>query len=166
MIRRKKPWALSAAAVLMGAFTFLYFGSWAQLHAVSAPEFEPAKSKAEEALKYQKDQETLFKKFSFSDSAGICYKDQPGGYANPLWWSGNMPTMVGDSESLQLHLHQNNGAPHTPLQPTTDEIAIAHVPKAARGADPDASAELIADDEFEELVDDAEILDDDDEHTR
>lgn len=76
----------------------------------------------------------------------------------------NMPTMVGDSEALGVNGH--NGAQHAQLQPTTDEIAVAQVPKAAHGVDPDASAELIADDEFEEVVDDAELLDDDDEPTR
>ncbi len=83
-------------------------------------------------------------------------------------YDDNMPTMVGDSESLAIRdaLTANNGAPHAGLQPTTDEIAVAQVPKAAHGVDPDASAELIADDEFEEVVDDAELIDDDDDPTR
>jgi len=76
----------------------------------------------------------------------------------------NMPTMVGDSESLAARDAAEQA--QMPLQPTTDEIAIARVPKAAKRVDPDASAELIGDDEFEELVDDAEILDDEDEPTR
>jgi len=79
----------------------------------------------------------------------------------------NMPTMVGDSEALAMRdAIANNGVPHGGLPPTTDEIAIARVPKGAKGADADASAELIGDDEFEELVEDAELIDDEDEPTR
>lgn len=58
MIRRKKPWALSAAAVLMAAFTFLFFGNWAQLNAVNSPAFKTpeAKATAANSLKTTKQQ--------------------------------------------------------------------------------------------------------------
>lgn len=62
------------------------------------------------------------------------------------------PTLAGDSASF-LQQGQLSGA--------TDEIAAVKLPQKI---DPDASGEIIADDEVEELVDDSEILDDD-EHT-
>jgi type IV pilus assembly protein PilM len=57
MIRRKKPWALTAAAILLAGFTFLFFGNWAQLHAVNSSEFSApeAKAKAAQALKSEKE---------------------------------------------------------------------------------------------------------------
>jgi type IV pilus assembly protein PilM len=60
MIRRKKPWALSAAALLMVGFTSLFFGSWAQLNAVSSPGFDPALAQAKTAKQAQSDQKGKF----------------------------------------------------------------------------------------------------------
>jgi type IV pilus assembly protein PilM len=60
MIRRKKPWALSAAAILMAGFTALFFGSWAQLNAVSSTDFNAPKQKAEAAKKLQSEKKTAY----------------------------------------------------------------------------------------------------------
>ncbi len=49
MIRRKKPWALTAAAILLVAFTSLFFGNWSQLNAVTSQAFDTPVSKAKTA---------------------------------------------------------------------------------------------------------------------
>lgn len=72
----------------------------------------------------------------------------------------DMPTMIGDSAELALKdmrkLHQRQQ--ETTLTSSTDEVPAVQMPKAP--LDPDASAELIADDEFEEVLDDDELLED------
>src|SRR5262245_59218209 len=61
-IRRKKPWALSAAAILMAAFTSLLFGNWAQLHAVNSAEFKGPEAAAKAAQDLKKEKETAYNK--------------------------------------------------------------------------------------------------------
>ncbi len=82
----------------------------------------------------------------------------------------DMATIVGDSEQLANQDFRAYQAKHRDPEATitgsTDEVAAVQLPQSAHGADPDASAELIADDEVEELVDDEELLDDDGEHTK
>jgi type IV pilus assembly protein PilM len=62
MIRRKKPWALSAAAILMAGFTALFFGNWAQLNAVSSSDFDPPKQKADAAQKLKTEKKNAYDK--------------------------------------------------------------------------------------------------------
>jgi type IV pilus assembly protein PilM len=62
MIRRKKPWALTAAAVLMAGFTFLFFGNWAQLNAVSSSDFDVPLDKAKTATKLKDDKKAEYEK--------------------------------------------------------------------------------------------------------
>jgi type IV pilus assembly protein PilM len=62
MIRRKKPWVLTAAAILLAGFTFPFFGNWWQLNAVSAKEYDPALQKADSALGNQTTKRTAFEK--------------------------------------------------------------------------------------------------------
>jgi hypothetical protein len=74
----------------------------------------------------------------------------------------NMPTLAGDSPLLAEEIRLG-GSPQLASSPphaaSTDEIPVAQIPAAARGADPDASAELISDEEVEEVVDDEELID-------
>jgi len=76
----------------------------------------------------------------------------------------NIPTLAGDSPLTDHdpHTHRQSSRP---LSTATEEVAVPVLPVAARNADPDASAELIGDEEVEELVEDAELIDDD-EHTQ
>jgi type IV pilus assembly protein PilM len=62
MIRRKKPWALTAAAILMAGFTSLFFGNWAQLHAVNSEEFKAPEAKAKSAQELKQKKEGEFTK--------------------------------------------------------------------------------------------------------
>lgn len=84
----------------------------------------------------------------------------------------DMATIVGDSAELahkdfrEYAKQQQQHAPLEPLSTSTDEVPIVQLPKSAAKADPDASAELIGDEEFEEIDEDAELLDDDGEHTK
>jgi hypothetical protein len=61
MIRRKKPWVLSSAAMLMTAFSLLFFANWAQLHAVVAPEFNDVERQAKEAEEFQNKKDSEYK---------------------------------------------------------------------------------------------------------
>ncbi len=60
MIRRKKPWALTAAAILMAGFTCLFFGNWSQLHAVNSPAFAGPEAKGKSALELKQSKETAY----------------------------------------------------------------------------------------------------------
>lgn len=67
----------------------------------------------------------------------------------------DMATIVGDSADLAMR----DFRAQQPIATSTDEVPIVKI-------DPDASAELIADDEVEELVEDEELIEDDGEHTK
>ncbi len=51
MIRRKKPWALVAAALLLLGFSTLFLGSWSALAKVANPEMDEAVSRATQVAK-------------------------------------------------------------------------------------------------------------------
>lgn len=85
----------------------------------------------------------------------------------------DMATIVGDSAAFKAPLKSkppSRPPSRPPMRPAsippqaiTDEVPAAKLPVSAAHADPDASAELIADDEVE-VVDDEEIIEDLDEH--
>ena len=51
MIRRKKPWALVASALLMAGFASLFMSGWAAWAKVTSPEFKSAVDRAKEVAK-------------------------------------------------------------------------------------------------------------------
>jgi type IV pilus assembly protein PilM len=60
VIRRKKPWALTAAAALMVGFTFLFVGNWKVLNAVHETRYASQEQKGNSVIKTASDYKSQF----------------------------------------------------------------------------------------------------------